>query len=367
MAGKAKRVEPEGRRPPTEAPKHSIEAALVVPQALEDKNGGNPLPPMDVALAIGMSPGSSSFRDLLSSSIKYGFTSGSFNQPKVSMEALGKAAAAPKSPDEKRSALLQAMMRPDTFRRVYDYYKGKKLPEPQFLGNTLVREFAIAKENVDKFVEVFNANVTFLGLAKESPSGKWLSAELETADSTPSTDSGPSQNHNTTVLLEKPKPPVSISSASPDPVPSLRNAIFVGHGKDKGPREQLEKILAEYQLPFKVAEDEANRGRPISQKVAEIMHECGAAILIFTADEEFTAKNGDTIYRPSENVVFELGAASVLYGSRIVIFRDSRVQFPTNFRDIGYITFETNNLAAKVNELFRELIGFGLIKISVAS
>ncbi len=97
------------------------------------------------------------------------------------------------------------------------------------------------------------------------------------------------------------------------------------------------------------------------------MHECGAAILIFTADEEFKDKDGNTIHRPSENVIHELGAASVLYGSRIIIFRDSRVQLPTNFRDIGYITFEPNQLAAKVNELFRELIGFGLIRISVAS
>jgi predicted nucleotide-binding protein len=154
---------------------------------------------------------------------------------------------------------------------------------------------------------------------------------------------------------------------SSDRATSLRNAIFVGHGKDKGPREQLEKILKEYQLPFKVAEDEANQGRPISQKVADTMHECGAAILIFTADEEFSDKAGNSVYRPSENVVFELGAASVLYGSRIIIFRDSRVQFPANFRDIGYITFEPGQLAAKVNELFRELIGFGLIKVSVAS
>jgi predicted nucleotide-binding protein len=87
---------------------------------------------------------------------------------------------------------------------------------------------------------------------------------------------------------------------------------------------------------------------------------------IFTADEEFTDKDGNVIYRPSENVVFELGAASVLYGSRIIIFRDSRVEFPSNFSEIGYITFDANQLSAKVNDLFRELIGFGLIKISVA-
>jgi predicted nucleotide-binding protein len=259
-------------------------------------------------------------------------------------------------------------MRSEAFRRVYDYYKGKKLPDPQFLGNTLVREFSIAKENVDKFVDVFNANINYLGLVKESGSGKWLSTELQGDDTISLVGQPPKKNSNGTAPAEIPKLPTPISSAAlPDPAKSLRNAIFVGHGKDKAPREQLEKLLSEYQLPFKVAEEEANHGRPISQKVADTMHECGAAILIFTADEEFTDKNGHSVFRPSENVVFELGAASVLYGSRIIIFRDSRVQFPTNFRDIGYITFEPNQLAAKVNELFRELIGFGLIKISVAS
>jgi hypothetical protein len=367
MTTKGKQAgESDGKRPPSEVPKHTLETVLGVPQVLEDKNGGNPLPPLDVALALGVGPGSSNFRDLLSSSIKYGLTSGSFNQPKVAMEALAKSIVAPSSPEERRVALFQAGLRPEPFRRVYDYYKGKKLPEAQFFNNTLVREFGISKENVDQFVEVFNANVAYLGLVKESPTGRWLSAEPSAEDTVSSGGSSAVPKLPAAAVQEppRPKPPASFS---PEAVPSLRNAIFVGHGKDKGPREQLEKILTEYRLPFRVAEDEASRGRPISQKVADVMHECGAAILIFTADEEFRDKDGNTVYRPSENVVHELGAASVLYGSRIIIFRDSRVQLPTNFRDIGYITFEPNQLGAKVNELFRELIGFGLIKISVAS
>jgi hypothetical protein len=62
-------AELNGRKPGLEFPKHPLEAVLRVPLSLEDNNGGNPMPPMDVALAIGMSPGSSAFRDLLSSSI----------------------------------------------------------------------------------------------------------------------------------------------------------------------------------------------------------------------------------------------------------------------------------------------------------
>src|SRR5579864_8775488 len=92
--------ESDGKRPPSEVPKHTLETVLAVPQVLEDNNGGNPLPPLDVALALGVGPGSSNFRDLLSSSIKYGLTSGSFNQPKVAMEALAKSIVAPNTPEE---------------------------------------------------------------------------------------------------------------------------------------------------------------------------------------------------------------------------------------------------------------------------
>jgi predicted nucleotide-binding protein len=231
----------------------------------------------------------------------------------------------------------------------------------------LTREFGVPKESVEKFVEVFLANLDHLRLIKEGPTGKWLAtnmpspAEVETDESTGSGGESQEQEPPAVSEIRRPK-----SAASADAGRSQKNAIFVGHGRDKGPLDQLKKILGEYQLPYKVAEDEANKGRPISQKVADTMHECGAAILIFTADEEFTDKDGSAVYRPSENVVFELGAASALYGSRIIIFRDSRVQFPSNFREIGYITFDANQLSAKVNDLFRELIGFGLIKISVA-
>jgi hypothetical protein len=144
------------------------------------------------------------------------------------------------------------------------------------------------------------------------------------------------------------------------------NAIFVGHGENKKPRDQLTKILGQYGIPFKVAEDEPNRGRPIPIKVKETMEECGAAVLIFSADEELFDKDGNSVWRPSENVVNELGAASIMYDSRIIIFREESVNLATNYESIGYITFEHDDLTAKANDLFRELIAFGILKVSVS-
>lgn len=40
------------------------------------------------------------------------------------------------------------------------------------------------------------------------------------------------------------------------------------------------------------------------------MLQCGSANLIFTCDEKFFDEQGKEVWRPSENVVHELGAAS---------------------------------------------------------
>jgi len=146
--------------------------------------------------------------------------------------------------------------------------------------------------------------------------------------------------------------------------PKLGQAIFIAHGKNRKPLEQLKKILDQFKIPYKVAVEEPNLGRPIGEKVRETMQECNCAILIFTADEELQNKDGNTIWRPSENVVYELGAAGYLYGKSVVILKEDDVEFPTNFKDIGYISFVKNQLGAQSMEVLKELIGFGIVKIS---
>lgn len=130
--------------------------------------------------------------------------------------------------------------------------------------------------------------------------------------------------------------------------------------------EQVLKILNEYSIPHKEAVEEPNRARPIPQKVADVMRECGAAILVFTGDVEYFDKDGNSIWRPSENVSHELGAASVLYGDRIVIFKEKGVDLPSNFSSVGYIEFEKDKLGDKGIELFRELVSMKILSVSVA-
>jgi predicted nucleotide-binding protein len=87
-------------------------------------------------------------------------------------------------------------------------------------------------------------------------------------------------------------------------------------------------------------------------------------ILIFTPDEEFRDSDGKTVWRPSENVVHELGAASFQYDNRIVILKEDRVSLASNYKDICYISFEQDQLAAKAMDVIKELLGFGIIKVT---
>jgi predicted nucleotide-binding protein len=144
----------------------------------------------------------------------------------------------------------------------------------------------------------------------------------------------------------------------------LGQGIFIAHGKNKKPLEQLRRILDQFKVPYKVATEEPNLGRPIGTKVKEVMEACNCAILLFTADEELFDKDKNSIWRPNENVIHELGASSYLYGNRIVILKEQNVNMASNFKDLGYISFETNALDAKSLDVLKELIGFGIVKIT---
>ena len=95
------------------------------------------------------------------------------------------------------------------------------------------------------------------------------------------------------------------------------------------------------------------------------MHECGAAIIIFTADEEFKDLNGQTIFGRAKTqfLSWERPARYTVRGS------SSLRRLASHFPRISvtfYIEFDKDRLDAKVGELFRELIAFKLIMLSVA-
>jgi CAP12/Pycsar effector protein, TIR domain len=342
-----------------DVPNNSLEDALRVPHALINNYGSKAATPLQIASALNMSPASGTFRNLCGSSIAYGLTFGGYNAKEITIEPLAKRILAPLDEGDDLAARREAALKPRILGEFIRKYESSPLPRHDIALNVLA-EMGVPRERAESVYTLILDTAQSVGLIREIKnkqyidlSGVRVAAKIEeTTSDDGSTDQPPS-----------PLPAVGESSAAISPkVPG--QGIFIAHGKNKKPLDQLKRILDQFRIPYKVAIDEPNLGRPIGAKVKEIMESCNCAILIFTADEEFQDKNGNPVWRPSENVVYELGASGFLYGSRIVILKEDIVEFPTNFRDLGHISFVRDQLEAKSMDLLRELIGFGIVKVS---
>jgi len=240
------------------------------------------------------------------------------------------------------------------------------------IGRILQNEYDVPLERSADCAKMVSENGRFANLLRDIGGSPHVLFDTE-INSLPTPPTGEGNGDDAELETTAPaSKPDAIGTPTP-PVPPLATGIgepskpkpiFVGHGKNVVPLQKLQTLLSTFQIPHKVTVGEANLGRPIPQKVKDTMELCGSAILIFTRDEKFIDKNGDEIWRPSENVVYELGASSFAYGDRIVVFKERGLTFPTNFQSIGHIEFEVDTIEAKTADLLKELIGFGLVKVS---
>lgn len=365
----------QGRKRISQAdiPLHRLEDALRIPRSLVDHYGSDATRPLDVASALELTPNSSHFRTLCGASLGYGLTDGGPKAPLIGLTPLGRRALCPTEVGEDARALRDAAQKPVVAQKFYTKYDGSPLP-PKHIAQNVLATFGVPADRTATVYDLLIANADFVGISKtikdkvyvdlgapapSSPGGEANFGE-EPDDSSDILDADDYGDDEVLEGQQGPADPVPAGNA-----PSHRNAIFVGHGSNHKPMEQLVKILDEYGIPNKQAIAEPNRARPIPQKVAEVMQECGAAVLVFTADKEYFDKDGNSIWRPSENVHHELGAASVLYGDRVVIFKEVGIDLPSNFSSRGYIEFEKDRLNEKGVELFRELVAMKILKVSV--
>src|SRR5580658_4792140 len=148
--------------PPWTFPKTTLEDAIKIARAIEEQNAGNPMKPDMLSKAVGYnSLADWRFLDLLRSANQYGLVDGSGKISPVSLTDIGQDIVAPSAPSARPRALQRAFRTVEDFRKVEEFYKGKKLPEDEFFENTLFREFSIPRERVKAFIETFTSNLNY--------------------------------------------------------------------------------------------------------------------------------------------------------------------------------------------------------------
>lgn len=179
----------KGARAPWTFPKNTLEDALRVAKAVEEKNAGNPMPASILAKATGFKQSLDwRFLDLLRSANQYGLVEGSGANAIVSMAKLGQDIVVPASPQDRQKALLAAFNKVPDFKSVADFYGGKRIPEDEFFLNTLSRQFKIPRDRANIFAEVFVTNLKFLKAfdVKAAPVDE-VATESSASDSSPTT------------------------------------------------------------------------------------------------------------------------------------------------------------------------------------
>jgi hypothetical protein len=122
----AKKEEPKYQR--RNFPQHTLEESIAVAQKITDERGGKPFKRLLLSEALGIKPGSSNLKMLLSSSYKYGLTDGTEKASEISLTELGKKATATTDPVARIAARRQAALKPELFSQFFNDYRDKKLP-----------------------------------------------------------------------------------------------------------------------------------------------------------------------------------------------------------------------------------------------
>lgn len=296
-------------------PKHTLEDAIRVAKAIEDKNAGNPMPASSVAIAVGYRQAQDwRFLELLRSANQYGLVDGTGPTAKIGLAKLGQDVVAPSSPQQRTEGLLASFRHVKDFADVEKFYGGKAIPEDEFFLNTLTREFKIPRDRADTFSKVFTVNLAYL---------RSFSAGL-------STSSGliDKQNDNSAVPIatpaEKPNPAVIKEPRGREFLETCFVMMPFGEWFDRYYKEIYIPAIREAGFEPVRADELFTTGSVVEQIWEEIVK---AKILL----ADLSGKN--------PNVFYELGLAHAAI--KPVVFTASKVDdVPFDLRHLRVIVYE---------------------------
>jgi hypothetical protein len=324
-------------------PPFTLQETLVVAAAIQERNAGKPMNRLLLADAIGRKAGSSDYRDLLSASFKYGLTLGTEKANEITLTPRGVRITKPVTPEERQGAIEEAALAPEVIGSIYRFYDNSKLPSGTFFQNVLERQFKIPRVYVAECEKLIVTNGRFAGLIRDI-SG---SASILLHAGPPARTLQEVQERTPVGRGESSPKPSGPAAAVDKPTPSAPESltsVFIAHGKNKRLLDQVKQVVEFGQLTPIVVDERETTAIPVPEKVIADMHQCQAAIIIVSADSIRKDENGMDRYPINENVLIEIGAATVLYRKKVVLLWDKRVGIPSNLQGLYRCEFEGDSL-----------------------
>ena len=156
-----------GRSPANPFPAISFEEALALPKGIIEHGISGEIERLTLLAKLERSPSSSKTRELISSSYKYGLTTGSYNAPFLKVTDDGRTLLSSGAParELKERQFELAIKQFDHFNILYERLKNQRLPDETVLRSEFGRS-GVSADDCHKAADIFTANIRYLDMVE---------------------------------------------------------------------------------------------------------------------------------------------------------------------------------------------------------
>lgn len=326
-----------------EVPSYSLTQAIRVPRTLAEHYGFKPATPLNVAVALDMTPSSSTFRQLCGAAIAYGLTKGGYNAPEIALEPLGMRTVRPTKEGDEVEAKREALLKPRVIGEFLRKYNNAPLPREDIGRNVLI-EMGVPQDRVADVQEMILEGAEAVGILRTIKDKRYvdLSGVRQSENVAPSeaTEEG---SEDTVRQADKPDGDVGARRPAGASDQTTRR-VFVTHGKNRAFVDPIKKLLGFGEMEPVISVERPSVSQPIPDKVMNEMRSCGSAIIHVDAELRLLDKDAKehTILNP--NVLIEIGAAMALYGRRFILLVREGVKLPSNLQGLFEVRYTGDTL-----------------------
>lgn len=350
----------------SDVPSTSLERALRIPRALADQYGKQPATPVEVAIAIDMSPKSGPFRMLAGAAIAYGLTDGGYNADVIGLAELGRRIVAPTEEGDDIAAMREAFMRPRIIREFLTKYDGSPIPSELIAKNVLEAMGVPAAKTVSTFELIVEGGTAlgFIASGKDKQYVNLRATHLRLVGRTFDADDAlEPPEASGTIEVEEAFAPEVPDGAIVDLPPRLdRNKrVFVSHGSNRQIVGHVKELLEYGDYEPVVAVERETTSKPVPDKVLDDMRTCAAGIIHVGVENVIVDAEGGEHPQLNSNVLIEIGAAMALYGRNFILLVEEGTTLPSNLQGLYEVRYEGKSMDAgatmKLLKAFKDFKG----------
>ncbi len=330
-------------------PVNTLEDALEVARAIRRTTSGYPIDRGQLAKALGTTVSSSGFTTRLNSAARYGLTEGAYNDPVITLTPTGEAITAPQAADERHNALVDAAIKPVPFRRFYEMFHGRIVPEVEYARNLIQRELEIHPDLAGECLELITKNGIFVDILKADADGAGV---VDLGSRAAAHAVGASTAQAAGIDASPGRLPTGESLAG-NQAP-VQSRIFVGHAGPSRALDAVRDTLSAFNIRFVESDASVGGGLPVPPAVAREMRSCTAGVLIFEAANFSGSSLG-----------YQLGGASVLFGEKVIVLEEA-VTSDSDREDLGghRMAYEPDRPGRLGLDLLKVLVAAGVVSVT---